>query len=49
MKSTPNREVFAKNLRAAYPELVYMRRRSEEDGEDKKQHPGYRGIKLIRS
>jgi len=48
MKSTPNREVFAKNLLAAYPELVYMRRRLGEDGEDKKRHPGYRGIKLIR-
>ena len=45
MKNIPNREVFAKNLRAAFPELVYTRPRSEEDG---KQYPGYRGIRLLR-
>ena len=46
MKNIPNREMFAKNLHAAFPELVHTRPRSVEDG---KQYPGYRGIRLLRS
>ena len=42
MTKTPTKEVFIRNLRSAFPELVPTRRRLG----DGKQHHGYTGIKL---
>jgi putative DNA primase/helicase len=44
MTKTPVKEVFTRNLRAAFPGLVPSRRRT--GGE--KQHHGYSGIKLVK-